>query len=65
MFRVAESDETRQGMTWIKTEIADYWPQRENILVLLRYLARLPIPHWQADAAAARLLAGAVENDHV
>ncbi|MBA3732637.1 MAG: hypothetical protein H0W93_09915, partial [Gammaproteobacteria bacterium] len=51
--------------TWLKTEIADYWAQRENIADLARYLIGLPMPHWARDVAAARLLAGAVENDHV
>ena len=32
---------------------------------LLGFLAKLPIPHWTKDAEAARLLAGAVGNDHV
>jgi len=63
--RVAESEETREGMTWLKTELKDYWAQRENIAALLRYLAKLGIAHWETDSAAAGLLAGAVENDHV
>jgi hypothetical protein len=32
---------------------------------MLGFIGRLPIPHWAGDAEAARLLAGAVENDHV
>jgi hypothetical protein len=32
---------------------------------MLAFLGRLPIPHWATDADAARLLAGALENDHV
>jgi putative DNA methylase len=65
VYRVAESEETREGMTWLRTELPDYWAQRENILTLARYLGNLPMEHWEKDAAAARLLAGAVENDHV
>ena len=65
VFRVAESEETREGMTWLRTEIKDYWAQRETLVALLRYLARMSVPHWQTDAAAAGLLAGAVDNDHV
>lgn len=65
VFRVAESEETREGITWLKTEISDYWAQRETLAVLLRYLGNTLIPHWERDAAAARLLAGAVDNDHV
>ena len=62
---MAECEETKEGMTWLKTEIADYWAQRENIVDLALYLSGLSTPHWTRDAAAARLLAGAVDNDHV
>jgi putative DNA methylase len=65
VYRIAESEEAKEGMTWLKTELPDYWTQRENIAALARYLGRLPMEHWEKDVAAARLLAGAVENDHV
>jgi adenine-specific DNA methylase len=65
VYRVAESEETREGLTWLKTEMKDYWAQRESVKNLLEYLSRLPMEHWVDDAAAARLLAGAVNNDHV
>jgi hypothetical protein len=32
---------------------------------MLRFIGKLPIAHWATDAEAARLLAGAVDNDHV
>ena len=32
---------------------------------VLHYLAALEIDHWRQDAQTARLVAGAVENDHV
>src|SRR5690242_10207505 len=45
------------------TSVQDYWPQRKPLLEILRYLATmgLKLPHWQVDAKAAQLLAGAVE----
>lgn len=52
-------------MTWLRTELRDYWPRRESLVAILRYLGALAIPHWRTDAEAARLVAGAVENDHV
>ena len=52
------------GLTWLRTELPDYWPQLEALAAVLRYLAALHVDHWRADAAA-RLVAGAVENDHV
>jgi hypothetical protein len=47
--------------------VQDYWPQRKHLLEILRYLSTmgLKLPHWQVDAKAAQLLAGAVENESV
>jgi len=62
----AEGD-TAPGRTWLRTELeAQYWPQRKTLIEVLKFLARLEhtIPAWEKDAASARLLAGAVENDH-
>lgn len=54
------------SLTWLRTEFAgDYWSRREALAAILRYLASIEIDHWRTDAAAARVVAGAVENDHV
>ena len=49
-------------------EVPDYWSVRKRALEVLRYLSRLEhiphLSHWKKDAEAARVLAGAVENDH-
>lgn len=58
----------RVGRTYLKQELADYWEQRQTILALLRFLAGRPtagMTHWERDAQAAGLLAGAVENDSI
>ncbi|MCU0833527.1 MAG: DUF1156 domain-containing protein [Chromatiaceae bacterium] len=65
VYQTAEQDSTRAGLNYLKTEIPDYWAQRENLAEMLRFIGRLPIPHWASDVEAARLLAGTVENDHV
>ena len=65
VWRAAESGNVTDSLTWLRTEIADYWPQREALGAVLRCLAALDIDHWRTDAAAARVVAGAVENDHV
>jgi adenine-specific DNA methylase len=65
VYQTADQDHTKVGLTYLKTEIADYWAQRENLVEMLGFIGKLPIPHWTRDAEAARLLAGAVENDHV
>ena len=65
VYRAAATGEVTESLTWLHFEVADYWPQRAALAAILRSLAALPIDHWRTDAAAARLLAGAVENDHV
>jgi putative DNA methylase len=64
--RVAETQEAREGLRWLQDEVKpDYWQAREALVVILRYLATLGIEHWTRDSEAARVLAGAVANDHV
>jgi len=63
------------GFNYLKTELPDYWAQRERIIALLDYLAGLgrvsTMPQWAEaanrtpDGRAAGLLAGAVRNDHI
>ena len=65
VWRAAATGDTADSMTWLRTEIRDYWPRREPLVAILRCLAGFRIDHWRTDAAAARLVAGAVENDHV
>ena len=67
VWRAAEGGgDPTDSLTWLRTELSgDYWPRREGLTAVLRYLASLGIAHWRTDAAAARVVAGAVENDHV
>ena len=66
VWRATETGDVTDSLTWLHTELgADYWPQRPRLGAILRYLAARDVDHWRADAAAARLVAGAVENDHV
>ncbi len=65
IWRAAESGEVADSLTWLHTELADYWTQREALAAVLRYLTAIEIEHWRDDASAARVVAGAVENDHV
>jgi len=67
---LATQDEGVQaGLNWLKTELPDYWTQRQRIIALLDYLAGLgrvsTMPQWARDGRAAELLAGAVRNDHI
>jgi hypothetical protein len=63
---VSESGSVVHAMAWLKDRdhVADYWRRRELIADILAYLTRLPMEHWQEDAESARLLAGAIINDH-
>ena len=65
VWRAAETGDVVASRTWLRTEVEDYWQQREALAPVLRYLAAIDIHHWHEDAAAARIVAGAVENDHV
>jgi len=73
LFAVREAIRTGETITsrnWFSNELREnYWSQRKIIIILLNYLANLGqnknMPQWQEDANAARLLAGAVENDHI
>ncbi|MDP3106092.1 MAG: hypothetical protein Q8M95_15980, partial [Candidatus Methanoperedens sp.] len=65
-----QNEETSTGKVWLRTELGQqYWNRRREIIELLRYIANIGMSsnmeHWKKDAEAARLLAGAVENDHI
>lgn len=66
----AASGETGDGRHWFRNELgARYWAERKNLVGILNYFASFAhsanMPQWQKDASAAKLLAVAVENDHV
>lgn len=66
----AVSGETVDGRNWFRNELgARYWAERKNLVGILNYFASFAhsanMPQWQKDASAAKLLAVAVENDHV
>jgi adenine-specific DNA methylase len=69
IYQIVKNGQTRDGLNWLKTELPDYWQVREKIIHVLDFLAALRrvsgMTHWQKDAEAARLLAGAVRNDHI
>ncbi len=65
VYQSADQDSTKVGLNYLKTEIRDYWTQREILVEMIGFLGRLQMPPWAGDAEAARLLAGALANDHV
>ena len=65
-WRATETGETAESLTWLRAELPNYHgPGRESVATVLRYLATMDAAHWKEDATAAKLVAGAVENDHV
>jgi hypothetical protein len=65
-----KNEDTRDGLNYLRTELKDaYWSNREKIAGILEYLGNLrhagSMEHWKKDSEAARLLEGAVRNDHV
>lgn len=67
--QITQSEQTSDGLNWLKTELPDYWQGRDAILHVLDFLGHLDrvsgMTHWTKDSESARLLAGAVRNDHV
>lgn len=65
-FKTAETESTRDGITWLKTELKDYASSRQRIIQILEFLAtrrqNASLAHWHKDAEAAGLLAGALRN---
>ena len=47
------------------TKLAQHGPTRASPAAVLRYLADMETDRWGEDAAAARLVTGAGENDYV
>ena len=65
-WRATETADTAESLTWLRAELPNYHgPGRESVATVLRYLATMDAEHWHEDANAAKLVAGAVENDHV
>jgi adenine-specific DNA methylase len=65
----AHTDSAREGLNYLKADRPDYWTRREEIIVVLEYLAAArnlgALGHWKKDAEVALVLAGAVRNDHI
>ena len=65
-FKTAETEGTRDSITWLKTEVKDYATNRQGLIEVLDFLAALrqvtTMQHWHKYAEAAGLLAGALRN---
>lgn len=61
-------NDTVAGKAWLRG-LPNYWDRRKDIIGILFYLASVGLsdtmPQWHEDAKSARLLASAVEQDHI
>jgi putative DNA methylase len=68
-YETSRTDAAEIGLNWLRNEYEDYWSSRDRIQGLLGYLSTFGdneyLPHWKEDSHAARIVAGAVANDHV
>jgi len=67
--RIIKSEQIRDGLNWLRTELPEYWQVCEKIIHIrdvLFFLGNVSeMSQWIKDAEAAKLSAGAVRNDHV
>jgi adenine-specific DNA methylase len=61
-----QEGDAQAGRMWLRNEVEGYWSHRKKLIEILEYLAAMgrASEYWEEDAKAARLVAGAVENDH-
>ncbi|MDP9383517.1 MAG: hypothetical protein M3Q29_25905 [Chloroflexota bacterium] len=57
----------RTGRTYLRQEMPSYWQDRLMLADILSFLVAYagPLPHWRADAEAAKLLRESILNDSV
>ena len=64
-----KEEEPATGKQWLKTEVKDYWPQRAQIMTLLRYLSTLEsyeeLSHWKEALEQATYVRALVDQDGV
>ena len=49
VWRAAKSADITGSLTWLRTELATYWPLRGSLVTVLQYLAGAKIDHWRKD----------------
>jgi hypothetical protein len=66
VYEARQEGDAQAGRMWLRNEVEGYWSHRKKLIEILEYLAAMgrASEYWEEDAKAARLVAGAVENDH-
>ncbi|GGN34680.1 anti-phage-associated DUF1156 domain-containing protein [Deinococcus daejeonensis] len=58
----AREGDPAKGVAWLQGEVQNFGMQQTRAVKLLEHLGKQALPHWAEDAAAARLLRGALMN---
>jgi len=65
-FKTAETESTKDALTWLKTEVKNYASTRPRLIEILEFFASFKqnatMEHFHTDAHAAGLVAGAMRN---
>lgn len=57
-----QTGQPEKGITWLQKEVQNFDMQHTKAIKLLDYLSKQTLPHWMAEAGAARILRGALMN---
>ncbi|WP_343009342.1 anti-phage-associated DUF1156 domain-containing protein [Clostridium celatum] len=64
-----KEEEANKGLNWLKTEVNDYWNNRNMLVEILNYLYKVEVidsmEHWKECAHEAYILKNLVENDSI
>lgn len=64
-----KEEDINKGLNWLKTEVNDYWNNRNMLVEILNYLSKVEIidsmEHWKECAHEAFILKNLVENDSI
>ena len=64
-----KEEDINKGLNWLKTEVNDYWNNRNMLVEILNYLSKVEVidnmEHWRECAHEAYILKNLVENDSI
>ncbi|MBB5232976.1 anti-phage-associated DUF1156 domain-containing protein [Deinococcus budaensis] len=58
----AREGSPEKGIAWLQSDAPNFAMQQTKAIKLLEHLGKQALPHWKADAEAARVLRGALMN---
>lgn len=64
-----KEENANKGLNWLKTEVNDYWNNRNMLVEILNYLSKVEVidsmEHWKECAHEAFILKNLLENDSI